>query len=110
LGGGLESGDALRLNLNFLVSPARCRFTMVSAVCPTDCTLRPVCHCLGVTEGEIRETIAEQDLHTVRQVAQTCGAGGGCTACHRHIKRYLQEAAQERMGVQRQTHAALEYA
>lgn len=54
---------------------------------------RIICHCLGVTELEIREAIVAEGLATVRQVAQACGAGSGCTACHRHIKRYLQEAA-----------------
>jgi len=50
-----------------------------------------VCHCLGVTEAEIRHAIEQADLATVRQVTNACGAGGGCTACHRHIKRYLHE-------------------
>lgn len=52
---------------------------------------RPICHCLGVDEHEIRASIEQQDLANVRQVTVACGAGGGCTACHRHIKRYLAE-------------------
>jgi bacterioferritin-associated ferredoxin len=72
-----------------------------SAVCtPSDCcasavaSLRPLCHCLRVYEEEIRQVIDEGQLETVKQVTQTCGAGGGCTACHRHIKRLLKEAAE----------------
>lgn len=57
---------------------------------------RPVCHCLRVEEHEIRDVIEDGELHTVRQVTASCGAGGGCTACHRHIKRFLAEAARER--------------
>lgn len=52
---------------------------------------RPICHCLGIEEQTIRTTIEQQDLANVRQVTIACGAGGGCTACHRHIKRYLAE-------------------
>lgn len=57
---------------------------------------RPICHCLRVEETEIREVIEDSELQTVRQVTAACGAGGGCTACHRHIKRYLAEAARNR--------------
>ena len=65
--------------------------------CPTEGT-RPLCHCLNISECEVREAIAEYDLQTVRGVAKTCGAGGGCTACHRHIKRLLNEqVVQSRM-------------
>jgi len=55
------------------------------------CHERPLCHCLNVTEPEVREAIQQHDLVTVRGVAQACGAGGGCTACHRHLKRLLNE-------------------
>ena len=65
--------------------------------CPTEGT-RSLCHCLNISEAEVREAIAEHDLQTVRGVAKTCGAGGGCTACHRHIKRLLNEqVVQSRM-------------
>lgn len=57
---------------------------------------RPICHCLRVEETEIREVIEDSELQTVRQVTAACGAGGGCTACHRHIKRFLAEAARNR--------------
>lgn len=60
-------------------------------------SVRPVCHCLRVEEAEIRDAIDGGELQTVRQVTAACGAGGGCTACHRHIKRYLAEAARERV-------------
>ena len=68
----------------------------------------PVCHCLGVTEREIRQVIAEIEPCTIRQVAHACGAGGGCTACHRHIKRYLHEAAQQRSVEQQSPQFVLE--
>jgi len=59
---------------------------------------RPLCHCLGISETEVRDAIVEHDLQTVRNVAKVCGAGGGCTACHRHIKRLLNEqVVQSRM-------------
>lgn len=55
--------------------------------------VRPLCHCLQVHADEVRQAIDEAGLTTVRQVTQSCGAGGGCMACHRHIKRMLAEAA-----------------
>lgn len=64
---------------------------------PHTAATRPVCHCLRVEEDEIRDAIDDGELHTVRQVTASCGAGGGCTACHRHIKRFLAEAARERV-------------
>lgn len=68
----------------------------VEAPAESQCRVRPVCHCLGIHADEIRQVIADEDLTNVRQVTKSCGAGGGCTACHRHIKRYLAEATAER--------------
>ena len=67
-----------------------------SLASPVASPARPVCHCLRVEEEEIRDAIDDGGLQTVRQVTASCGAGGGCTACHRHIKRYLAEAARAR--------------
>ena len=52
---------------------------------------RPVCHCLNLTESEIREVISEHEPRTVQGVSQMCGAGAGCMSCHRHIRRMLNE-------------------
>ena len=54
-------------------------------------THRPLCHCLNVTEQEVRDAIAVHDPQSVRGVSQVCGAGGGCMSCHRHIRRLLNE-------------------
>jgi bacterioferritin-associated ferredoxin len=59
--------------------------------------VRPLCHCLKVYEDEVRNAIADGELSNVKQVTQACGAGGGCTACHRHLKRLLAEAQCERV-------------
>lgn len=61
--------------------------------CLVACRARPLCHCLGVHADEIRHAIEDGQLESVRQVTQACGAGGGCTACHRHIKRLIAESA-----------------
>lgn len=50
-----------------------------------------LCRCLRVSEEEVRDAIAVSNPETVRGVTQACGAGGGCMACHRHIKRLLAE-------------------
>lgn len=52
---------------------------------------RPVCRCLNVEESDILEAIYEYELQTVQGVSQICGAGAGCMACHRHIRRLLIE-------------------
>lgn len=52
---------------------------------------RLVCHCLNVTEHEIRSAIDEHDPQSIRGVSQVCGAGAGCMSCHRHIRRMLNE-------------------
>jgi bacterioferritin-associated ferredoxin len=83
---------------------------MVTSACCTSRTARPICHCLGVTEAEIRQTIVEGELASVRQVAHACGAGSGCTACHRHIRRYLHEAAQRRTAEERAEQPAFGFA
>jgi len=62
-------------------------------------TPRPLCHCLNVSSDEVRQAIDAGGLQSVRQVSQACGAGSGCTSCHRHIKRLLAQSAQERQAV-----------
>lgn len=52
---------------------------------------RVLCLCVDVSENEVRNVIEEHRLKTVHGVATICGAGAGCTACHRHIKRLLNE-------------------
>lgn len=59
----------------------------------SECPERPLCHCFGISHAEVQETIEQNDLVTVRGITQACGAGGGCMACHRHLKRLLNENA-----------------
>ena len=55
-----------------------------SPMMPT--TDRIVCHCLRVTEMEIRGAISTGEVETLRDVVNCTGAGGGCTCCHRRIR------------------------
>lgn len=57
---------------------------------------RYLCHCLRVSEDQVRESVQIGELQTVRQVISACGAGGGCMACHRHIKRVISEESANR--------------
>jgi bacterioferritin-associated ferredoxin len=61
----------------------------------TPCVNRPgyLCRCLRVTEDQVREAVSTCDLQTIRCVTQATGAGGGCMACHRHIRKILNEGA-----------------
>ena len=56
-----------------------------------ECPERPLCHCFGISHADVKESIEQHDLVSVRGITQACGAGGGCTACHRHLKRLLNE-------------------
>lgn len=48
-----------------------------------------LCHCLKVTHGEVTAAIDLHGCESVDQVTNACGAGGGCTACHRKIRALL---------------------
>lgn len=48
-----------------------------------------VCKCFGVTDMQIRRTIAENDLKTVEDVTNFTKAGGGCGECILDIERIL---------------------
>jgi bacterioferritin-associated ferredoxin len=49
-----------------------------------------VCHCLQVTEEMLLDALAAFELRTVHEVRERIGAGDGCTACHRQLKRYIE--------------------
>lgn len=62
----------------------------------TDCGTCPgrmVCHCLQVTEEMLLDALRTFELRSVKDIRCQTGAGDGCTACHRRLKRYLEEKA-----------------
>lgn len=52
-------------------------------------TGRIVCHCLRVTEEEILQAAEVGKPHSIKQIMDHTGAGGGCTACHQRIRALL---------------------
>ena len=50
-----------------------------------------VCHCLKVTETELRRAIQEKNLQSLVELIRCTGAGQGCTACHSQLKEYVKE-------------------
>jgi bacterioferritin-associated ferredoxin len=50
-----------------------------------------VCHCRAVTDGEVREVIAEGAVDEV-EIGMLCGAGTGCGSCHSELRRLCDEA------------------
>ncbi|XPV76145.1 MAG: Fe-S cluster assembly protein NifU [Desulfovibrio sp.] len=54
-----------------------------------DLTGNIICHCFGVTEELIRQTIAENNLTTVEEVTAYTKAGGGCGECIEQIEQIL---------------------
>ncbi|MDB4657504.1 (2Fe-2S)-binding protein [Verrucomicrobiales bacterium] len=47
-----------------------------------------VCHCFNVRESTVKNAV-DSGATTVPAVIQSCGAGGGCSACHVRIERVL---------------------
>ncbi|MCB1063997.1 MAG: (2Fe-2S)-binding protein [Verrucomicrobiae bacterium] len=48
-----------------------------------------VCHCLGITEAEINETIDGLLRPSVEAVSEITGAGSACTGCRFRIERLI---------------------
>jgi bacterioferritin-associated ferredoxin len=59
-----------------------------------------VCLCHGVTEREIRETIAE-GASSVEEIAHCTGAGTRCGTCVNHIARMVEDHTGEGSGGRR---------
>lgn len=51
-----------------------------------------VCHCLQVTESTIHEAVASGAVRSLCDLRRHTGAGGGCSACHLRLRRYLPES------------------
>lgn len=50
-----------------------------------------ICHCMGVTRGEIEDAIRTQHLKTVEEVGDATSAGTGCGGCQGHIQEILDQ-------------------
>jgi bacterioferritin-associated ferredoxin len=48
-----------------------------------------VCHCLQVTESTVREAADRCAFRSLCELVRETGAGSGCTACHRRLRRLL---------------------
>jgi bacterioferritin-associated ferredoxin/NAD-dependent dihydropyrimidine dehydrogenase PreA subunit len=57
------------------------------------CPETVVCPCLGVTEAQLIDALATQQIRSLKDIRRQTGAGAGCMVCHRRLKRYLQERA-----------------
>lgn len=50
-----------------------------------------VCHCLQVTETAVVRAVRDGGARSLCELACLTGAGGGCTACHRRLRHYINE-------------------
>ncbi|MBI4396033.1 MAG: (2Fe-2S)-binding protein [Elusimicrobia bacterium] len=50
-----------------------------------------LCHCLKVTEAEVREAIARHRPGRLKELIRCSGAGQGCIACHSGLRQILEE-------------------
>lgn len=58
-----------------------------------------ICHCLQVTEEMVQEALAVLEARTLENLRAATGAGDGCTACHRRLRKYLSEATEAGLAV-----------
>jgi bacterioferritin-associated ferredoxin len=57
---------------------------------PGNCR-RLVCPCRQVTEAEVVRAITALGLCTLKEIGLHTGAGDGCTCCHKHLLKYLEQ-------------------
>ncbi len=50
-----------------------------------------LCHCLGLTEEELRQACSRWNITSLKDLSRLTGAGDGCMACHRRLKELLDE-------------------
>jgi bacterioferritin-associated ferredoxin len=50
-----------------------------------------LCRCLRISESSLADAVQRCPLANLQDVARETGAGSGCTACHRLIRRFLAE-------------------
>ncbi len=58
--------------------------------CRPECPHNLVCRCLEVTEAALLQALDAVDPQTLEEVRRLTGAGTGCLACHKLVKRYLE--------------------
>jgi bacterioferritin-associated ferredoxin len=61
------------------------------------CSERMICHCLQVTEEMLHGALVTLELRSLRDLREATGAGDGCTACHRRLRKFLEEHAVGRL-------------
>lgn len=50
-----------------------------------------ICQCFQVSDKTIKAHIREKNLHSIEEVTESCGAGGGCQSCHMLIQLFLDQ-------------------
>ena len=50
-----------------------------------------ICHCLGVTEEDIRQAVTPAAIDRLQHIATKTGAGSACMACRRRILAMLND-------------------
>lgn len=51
---------------------------------------RILCHCLQIKESTVADDVAIYGSRCVKDVIRSCGAGGGCNACHARIRQVIE--------------------
>ena len=87
----------LRFNLNRLEQNTLLDFRLsalrMTTLSPTKSAV--ICHCLQITEAQVRESIESGRISNVKDMMDCTGAGSGCTACHRQILAMLRQKCRQ---------------
>ena len=59
-----------------------------------DCSERILCPCLQITEANVKAALVSLEIRSLQDLRQHTGAGDGCTACHKVLRKYIENHAQ----------------
>jgi len=50
-----------------------------------------ICQCFQVSDKTIKAHIREDNLDSIEDITEACGAGGGCQSCHMLLQLFLDQ-------------------
>ncbi len=50
-----------------------------------------ICQCFQVSDVTIKTHIRENNLDSIEEITEACGAGGGCQSCHMLLQLFLDQ-------------------
>lgn len=69
--------------------PAPVASAIAKATAESTSAVSMICHCLGITEADVRRSIDSLPNPTLESVSEHTGAGSGCTGCRQRVQRLI---------------------